>query len=152
MHEYISEFTNIMEHAHGIKPTDTTSAKLASNFIDGIQNPYIKNKLRSYTTQNLSELYGFALKEDQKQKIRELDFGTNSSQQQTIAHCDINAIKVVDVINVVAMTILSKIALKIGIIVRVTMVLAMSIKSSTIVTKIKTSLETMIPLKNQPKQ
>ena len=74
-------------------PTDTTSAILASNFIDGIQNPYIKNKLRSYTIQNLSELYGFALKEDQKQKIRELDFGTNSSQQQTIAHCDINAMK-----------------------------------------------------------
>ena len=93
MHEYISEFTSIMEHAHSIKPTDATSAILASNFIDGIQNPYIKNKLRSYTTQNLSELYGFALKEDQKQKIRELDFGTNSSQQQTIAHCDINAIK-----------------------------------------------------------
>ena len=41
----------------------------------------------------MSGLYGFALKEDQKQKIRELDFGTNSSQQQTIAHCDINAIK-----------------------------------------------------------
>ena len=93
MHEYISEFTSIMEHAHSIKPTDTASAILASNFIDGIQNPYIKNKLRSYTTQNLSELYGFALKEDQKQKIRELDFGTNSSQQQTIAHCDINAIQ-----------------------------------------------------------
>ena len=61
-------------------------------------------------------------------------------------------LKVVDVINVVAMTILSKIALKIEIIVRVTMVLAMSIKSSTIVAKIKTSLETMIPLKNQSKQ
>ena len=41
----------------------------------------------------MSELYGFALKEDQKQKIRELDFGTNSSQQQTIAPCDIDAIK-----------------------------------------------------------
>ena len=81
MHEYISEFTSIMEHAYSIKPTDTTSEILASNCIDGIQNPYIKNKLRSYTTQNLSELYGFALKEDQKQKIRELDFGTNSSQQ-----------------------------------------------------------------------
>ena len=39
-------------------------------FIDGIQNPYIKNKFRSYTTENLPELCGFALKEDQKQKIR----------------------------------------------------------------------------------
>ena len=36
MHEYISEFTSIMEHAHSIKPTDTTSTILASNFIDGI--------------------------------------------------------------------------------------------------------------------
>ena len=53
----------------------------------------IIHKLGSYTTQNLSELYGFALKEDQKQKIRELDFGTNSSQQHTIAHCDIHTIK-----------------------------------------------------------
>ena len=147
MHEYISEFTSIMKHVHSIKPTDTTSAIMASNFIDGIQNPHIKNKLRSYTTQNLSKLYGFALKEDQKQKISELDFGTNSSQQQTIAHCDISAIKgsgcykcggndhfIKDypqnrdngASNV--------------------------IKSSTIVTNIKTSLETMIPLKNQSKQ
>ena len=93
IHEYISEFTSIVEHAHSINPTDTPSTILASNFIDGIQNPCTKNKLRSYTTQNLSELYGFALKEDLKQKIRELDFGTNSSQQQTIAHCDINAFK-----------------------------------------------------------
>ena len=88
MHEYISEFTSIMDHAHSIKPTDTASAILASNFIDGIQSPHIKNKLRSYTTQNMSELYGFALKEDQKQKIRELDFDTNSSQKQTTVHCE----------------------------------------------------------------
>ena len=72
MHEYISEFTSIMEHAHSIKPTDTPSAILASNFIDGIQNLYIKNKLRSYTLQNLSELYGFALKEDQTQRLENL--------------------------------------------------------------------------------
>ena len=72
MHEYISEFTSIMEHAHSIKPADTTSAILASNFIDGIQNPYIKNKLRSYTIQNLSELYGFALKENQNKRLENL--------------------------------------------------------------------------------
>ena len=34
-----------MEHAHGIKPTDPKSKILASNFIDGIQNPHIKYKL-----------------------------------------------------------------------------------------------------------
>ena len=38
-----------------------------------------------------STLYGFAIKEDQKQKIRELDFG--SSSPQASAQCDVNAIK-----------------------------------------------------------
>ena len=92
MHEYISEFTTILEHAHDIKPSDLKSTILASTFIDGIQNPYIRNKLRSHNVQNLSELYGLAIKEDQKQKIRELDFG-KSTPQETIAICDVNAIK-----------------------------------------------------------
>ena len=48
--------------------------------------------MRSHNVQNLSELYGLVIKEDQKQKIRELDFG-NSTPQETIAHCDVNAIK-----------------------------------------------------------
>ena len=91
MHEYISEFSTLMEHAHGIKPTDPKSKILASNFIDGIQNPYIKNKLRMQDSANLSALYGFAIKEDQKQKIRELAFG--SSSPQASAQCDINAVK-----------------------------------------------------------
>ena len=78
MHEYISEFTIILEHAHDIRPSDSKSTILAYTFIDGIQNPYIRNKLRSYNVQNLSELYGLAIKEDQKQKIRELDFGNSN--------------------------------------------------------------------------
>ena len=40
---------------------------------------------------NLSALYGFAIKEDQKQKMRELDFGSRSSQASV--QCDVNAIK-----------------------------------------------------------
>ena len=92
MHEYISEFTTIMEHAHDIRPSDSKSTILASTFIDGIQNPYIRNKLRSHNVQNLSELYGLAIKEDQKQRIRDLNFG-NTTPQETIAHCDVNAIK-----------------------------------------------------------
>ena len=78
MHEYILEFTSIMEHVHDIRPSDSKSTILASTFIDGIQNPYIRNKLRSYNVQNLSELYGLVIKEDQKQKIRELDFGNST--------------------------------------------------------------------------
>ena len=38
------------------------------------------------------DFLNLAIKEDQKQKIRELDFG-NSTPQETIAHCDVNAIK-----------------------------------------------------------
>ena len=91
MHEYISEFSSLMEHAHGIKPTDPKSKILASNFIDGIQNPHIKNKLRIQDPDHLSVLYRCAIKEDQRQKIRELDFGKSSPQAS--AQCDINAIK-----------------------------------------------------------
>ena len=82
MHEYISEFTTIMEHAHDIRPSDSKSTILASTFIDGIQNPYIRNKLRSHNVQNLSELYGLAIKEDQKQRIRDLDFGNTTPKKQ----------------------------------------------------------------------
>ena len=91
MHEYISEFSSLMEHAHGIKPIDPKSKILASNFIDGIQNPHIKNKLRMQDPDNLAALYRCAIKEDQRQKIRELDFGKSSPQAS--AQFDINAIK-----------------------------------------------------------
>ena len=37
IHEYISEVTSIIEHAHSIKPTDTTSAILASNLWMGFK-------------------------------------------------------------------------------------------------------------------
>ena len=40
---------------------------------------------------NLSTLYRGAIKENQRQRIRELDFGKSSSQAS--AQCDINAIK-----------------------------------------------------------
>ena len=40
---------------------------------------------------NLSTLHSFAIKEHQNQKIRELDFGSSSSQASV--QCDVNAIK-----------------------------------------------------------
>ena len=46
MHEYISEFTSIVEHAHQIKPNVTDSHLLATQFIQGISNLYIKSRLR----------------------------------------------------------------------------------------------------------
>ena len=88
MHEYISKFSDLVEHSYTLTPTDPASMILATNFIEGIMNPYIKNKLRSYKVSNLQDIFKFALKEDQKQKIRSLDFET---KPDTIAHCDIQA-------------------------------------------------------------
>ena len=90
MHEYISEFTDLVEHAYTLTPTDPASMILASNFTEGIKNPHIKIKLRSCKISNLQDIFKFALDEDEKQKIRAFDFEV---KPDTIAHCDIQAIK-----------------------------------------------------------
>ena len=92
MHEYIAKFGDMAEHAYGFKPSDSASHILASNFIDGIQNPHVKYKLRSYQIKNLKEIFSHAIHEDQKQKLRALDFGVKT-KPETILNCDINAIK-----------------------------------------------------------
>ena len=90
MHEYISEFTDLVEHAYTFTPTDLASMILATNFTEGIKNPHIKNKLRSHKISNLQDIFKIALEEDQKQKIRALNFEVKPDK---IAHCDIQAIK-----------------------------------------------------------
>ena len=55
VHEYIAKFGDIAECAYSIKPTDSASQSLAYNFIEGIQNPHVKNKLRSFQIKNLKE-------------------------------------------------------------------------------------------------
>ena len=42
MHEYITKLGDMAEHAYNIKPTDGASCILASNFIEGVQNPHVK--------------------------------------------------------------------------------------------------------------
>ena len=90
MHEYISKFTDLVEHAYTLTPTDPASMILATNFIEGIRNPHNKNKLRSFKISNLQDIYRFALEKNQKQMIRALDFEV---KHDTIAHYDIQAIK-----------------------------------------------------------
>ena len=80
MHEYISKFSDLVEYAHTIIPTDPASMILASNIIEGIMNLHIKNKLRSCKISNLQDIFKFALEEDQKQNIRALDFETKPDQ------------------------------------------------------------------------
>ena len=91
MHEYIAKFSDMAEHAYNIRPTNDSSQLLASQFIEGIENPHVKSKLRSFQIKNLKEIFGFAIQEDQKQMIRAIDFG-ESSNTPTIAECDNQAI------------------------------------------------------------
>ena len=42
MHKYIAKFGDMAEHAYSIKPTNSASIILASNFIEGVQNPHQK--------------------------------------------------------------------------------------------------------------
>ena len=90
MSENISKFSNLVEHAYTLTLTDPASMILTSNYIEGIMNPHIKNKLRSCKISNLQDIFKFALEEYQKQKTRALDFEAKSD---TIAHSDIQAIK-----------------------------------------------------------
>ena len=60
-------------------------------------NPYIKNKQRCCKNSNLQDIFKFALEEDQRQKIRALDFET---KLHTIAYCDIKPLRAALVTNV----------------------------------------------------
>ena len=53
MHEYITKSGDMADHAHSIKPTNSASIILASNYIEGVQIPHVKNKLRSFQVKNL---------------------------------------------------------------------------------------------------
>ena len=39
IHEYIAKFGEVTEHVYSIKAIDSTSAILASNFIEGVKTP-----------------------------------------------------------------------------------------------------------------
>ena len=94
---------------------------------------------------SLSTLYGFAIKEDQKQKIRELDFGSSSPQAQ---HNVMSMqLKAVDVSNVAVMIISSRTALLIETITKKTVVPAMANINITMI--IDQNQLMKIPLKNQ---
>ena len=78
MHECIAKSGDMAEQAYSIKPNDSASIILAFNFNEGVQNSHVKNKLRSYQVKNLKDNFGHAIYEDQKQKIRALDFEVSS--------------------------------------------------------------------------
>ena len=98
MHEYISNFTDLLEHAHNMQPSDPATKLLATIFIDGIDesNKYIRNKLREKTGTNLEWYFTESQHLQHKQEIRAIDFKPDTETQMinlTHATTDINAIR-----------------------------------------------------------
>ena len=60
-------------------------------FIDSLQNPFIKSKIRLGNSKTLSDIFQYDLEEDIRQNVRAVDFGEPTSSN--ITQCDINAIR-----------------------------------------------------------
>ena len=91
MHEYISKFTSLTRHAYNVDPSTPQTEMLILTFIDSLQNPFIKSKIRLRNSKTLSDIFQHALEEDTRQKVRAVDFGEPTSSNVT--QCDINAIR-----------------------------------------------------------
>ena len=74
IHEYTTKFTELAEHAHNIKPSHSGSQILASTFLEGLENPYTRFKLRSKSGNTLDDFFTLAIEEEEKQIIRALDY------------------------------------------------------------------------------
>ena len=91
MHEYISKFTSLTRHAYNVDPSTPQTEMLILPFIDSLQNPFIKSKIRLRNSKTLSDIFEHALEEDTRQKGRAVDFGEPTSS--VIVLCDITAIR-----------------------------------------------------------
>ena len=72
-------------------PSTPQTEMLILPFIDSLQNPFIKSKIRLRNSKTLSDIFQHALEEDTRQKVRAVDFGEPTSSN--ITQCDINAIR-----------------------------------------------------------
>ena len=90
IHEYIEKFTELLSHAHNMKPTNFGSTLLANQFIEGLDTskPHIRHKLRIFSGKTLDEYFKEAMKLQTGQELRALDFGTPQEPNT----CEINAI------------------------------------------------------------
>ena len=91
MHEYISQFTSLTRHAYNVDPSTPETEVLILPFIDSLQNPFIKSKIRLRNSKTLSDIFQHALEDDTRQKVRAVDFGEPTSSN--ITQCDINTIR-----------------------------------------------------------
>ena len=91
MQEYISKFTSLTRHAYNVDQSTPQTEMLILPFIDLLQNPFIKSKIRLRNSKTLSDIFQHALEEDTREKVRAVFFGEPTSSN--ITQCDINAIR-----------------------------------------------------------
>ena len=89
MHEYISKFAFLTRHSYSVDPSTPQTEKMILPFIDSLQNPFIKSKIRLRSSKTLSDVFQHSLEEDTRQKVRAVDFGEPTSSH--ITQSDINA-------------------------------------------------------------
>ena len=92
MHEYTAKFGDMVELAYSIKLMESASQILASNFTEGIKNPNVRNKLRSFQIMNWKDILAMLSKKTRNRKLRVLDFG-ESSKSEAVLNCQVMAIK-----------------------------------------------------------
>ena len=85
IYEYIIKFTDLLEYAYNVKPSDTSNRLLRNQIIEGINdsNKYTKNKPREKVCNCLDYYFKVAVDLQHKQEIRSIDFGQQSSIQTT---------------------------------------------------------------------
>ena len=85
IYEYITKFTDLLEYVYNAKPSDTSMKLLTKQFIEGINdtNKYTKSKIREKFGTCLDYYFKAAVDLQNKQEIRSIDFGQQSSIQTT---------------------------------------------------------------------
>ena len=80
IHEYIMKFTDLLEHAYGVRPSDPSTKLLANQFIEGMNdsNKYTENKLREKGHNHLDYYFKEAVALQCKQEISSINFGQQS--------------------------------------------------------------------------
>ena len=101
MHEYISKFTSLTRCAYNVDPSTPQTEMLILQFIDSLQNPFIKSKIRLRNSKTLSDILQHALEEDTRQKVRAVDFGEPTSSN--ITHVTLMPLGIINVTSVARM-------------------------------------------------
>ena len=112
-YKYISQFSTLMEHVHGIKPTHPKSKILTSNFIDEFKIHTLKTNFKCKTLTICLHFMGLLLKKIKNKRSENLILAL--ALQKPKCNMMSMQLKAVDVTNVVIMTISSRTALLIEI-------------------------------------